>query len=315
MGERIIEPRATWAASRSLVRQVVARHPVATFLITCYAINWAVVVPALRIQGGLPFGLRLWESLGTIIGVALAAFLVVAATDGRVGVRDLASRCVRWRVGVRWYLIALLAMPIAIPLAATVIYGAAPLHNLASQWALLYTLLLPRLLVGIVLFNVAEEIGWMGFLPNRWQDRYGPLKASAMVTVPFTLFHLPVFFVEEGLRVALVLVAVFVIIHFGARVVMAWLYNNTGRSVLLVGLFHSAFDATLPAANKIVPGPSGTPALIGSGIVLAAAVVIIIVTRGRLAHQPRPVARPAEVAQPAATATGPTPSPSRTVEG
>lgn len=133
MGERIIEPRATWAASRSLVRQVVARHPVATFLITCYAINWAVVVPALRIQGGLPFGLRLWESLGTIIGVALAAFLVVAATDGRVGVRDLASRCVRWRVGVRWYLIALLAMPIAIPLAATVIYGAAPLHNLASQ--------------------------------------------------------------------------------------------------------------------------------------------------------------------------------------
>jgi uncharacterized protein len=307
MGERTIEHPATWAASRSWVRQVVARHPVASFLIICYAINWAVVAPALRIQGGLPFGLRLWESLGTIVGVALAAFLVVAAADGRAGLRDLASRCVRWRVGVRWYLVALLAMPIAIPLTATVLFGMTPLHNLAGQWTLLATLLLPRLLVGIVLFNVAEEIGWMGFLQDRWQDRYGPLKASALVTVPFTLFHLPVFFVEEGLRVALVLVLVFVIIHFGARVVMAWLYNNTGRSVLLVGLFHSAFDATVPAANRIVPGPDGTVALIGSGIVLVAAVVIILATKGRLSYQPRPVA------QPAAAAAGPTRSPNRTV--
>jgi membrane protease YdiL (CAAX protease family) len=265
---------------------------VAAFLLVCYAVNWAVVVPALRIQGGLPFGLRLWESLGTVVGVALAAFLVVAASEGRAGVRDLASRCVRWRVGARWYLVALLAVPVAILLAATVIYGAAPLHALARQWALLYTLLLPRLLVGIVLFNVAEEIGWMGFLQARWQDRYGPLRASALVTVPFTLFHLPVFFVDNGLMLALVFLPVYLVIHFGVRVVMAWLYNNTGRSVLLVGLFHSAFDATLPAANKVVPGPGGTAALIGSGIVVLAAVVITVATRGRLSYAPKPAARP-----------------------
>jgi hypothetical protein len=44
-------------------------------------------------------------------------------------------------------------------------------------------------------------------------------------------------------------------------------------------------------------------------------VVLVLVTRGRLSYQPRPVVRPAEVAQRAATATGPAPSPNRTVKG
>ncbi|MGH2750623.1 MAG: hypothetical protein ACRDK3_07090 [Actinomycetota bacterium] len=56
----------------------------------------------------------LCESLGTIFGVTLPAFLVIAATHGWAGVRDLASRSVRWRVGIRWYL---LGMPVAMTLA------------------------------------------------------------------------------------------------------------------------------------------------------------------------------------------------------
>ncbi len=103
---------------------------------------------------------------------------------------------------------------------------------------------------------------------------------------------------------ALVSLPVWTVVHLGARVVMAWLYNNSGRSVLLVGLFHSTFDATVWWANRIVPGAGGTAALLGSGIILVAAVVLVIATRGRLSCQPRPVAPPAELAQLAATATG-----------
>lgn len=126
MTERTIQPRAGRAASRSSTRQLVARHPVATFLIACYALNWLVVLPPLRVRGGLPFQLGLWESLGSILGVALLAFLVVAASGGRAGVRDLAGRCLRWRVGVRWYLVALVAPPVALPLGAAALFGAAP---------------------------------------------------------------------------------------------------------------------------------------------------------------------------------------------
>jgi hypothetical protein len=45
--------------------------------------------------------------------LALPAFLVTAATSGKAGVLDLLGRCLRWRGAVRWYLIALLGLPVA----------------------------------------------------------------------------------------------------------------------------------------------------------------------------------------------------------
>ena len=59
----------------------------------------------------LPFDLALYDSLGPRLGVALPAFVVVAVTGGRAGVRELASRCLRWRVGLRWYVFAFLSVP------------------------------------------------------------------------------------------------------------------------------------------------------------------------------------------------------------
>jgi membrane protease YdiL (CAAX protease family) len=48
----------------------------------------------------------------------------------------------------------------------------------------------------ILLNNVAEEIGWTGFVFARFQDRHGPLRAALLRTVFFWLFHVPSFYVE-----------------------------------------------------------------------------------------------------------------------
>jgi hypothetical protein len=65
----------------------VARHPVAAFLAMVFAVNVAVaLVPVLTRRDILPFDLALYESLGPIFGVALPAFIVVAAMHGRAGV-------------------------------------------------------------------------------------------------------------------------------------------------------------------------------------------------------------------------------------
>jgi hypothetical protein len=45
--------------------------------------------------------------------------------------------------------------------------------------------------------------------------------------------------------------------HLFARVVIMWLYNTTGRSVLLVGLFHASFNATVAGGGEFIPGPAG----------------------------------------------------------
>ena len=42
-----------------------------------------------------------------LFGPALAAIIMAAILGGRSGVKDLLKRVVRWRVGARWYVIAL----------------------------------------------------------------------------------------------------------------------------------------------------------------------------------------------------------------
>ena len=273
-------------APHSALRRLVARHPVAAFLVMVYAVNIAIALPAVRTYlPSLPFHL-VQSMLGHILGSAVPAFLVIAAMHGRAGVRP------------QWYLFALLGIPIGV--LASAILGLAGLRALVAQWPLLVTVAVPQLLLFIVLSNGPEEIGWMGFLQARLQEQHGPLKASLIVTLPFALYHLPGLMVDEGfglaqLHLALAELGVIAIFQLFGRVVMMWLYNNTNHSVLLVGMFHSAFDVTTQREfGAFIPAPAGTGTLIASGVVAVAAVLIVVFTRGRLSYKPEHVSKTAE---------------------
>ena len=86
---------------------------------------------------------------------------------------------------------------------------------------------LPALAIMIVLNNVAEEIGWTGFVFARFQDRHGPLRAALLTTAFFWLFHIPSTYVEtrSGATTALVL-GIFLLPHLGSRLITGWLYNS-----------------------------------------------------------------------------------------
>jgi membrane protease YdiL (CAAX protease family) len=154
----------------------------------------------------------------------------------------------------------------------------------------------------IVFYNVAEEVGWTGFLQARLQDRHGPLKASVIVTLPFALFHLPGWMVEfelglTQLHLALLLTGVFGISQLFGRVVIMWLYNNTNYSVLLVGIFHSSFNATVTEfGSAFIPVPAGSTFLIAAPVVAVAAVLIVVLTRGHFSYEPERTAQPADAA-------------------
>jgi membrane protease YdiL (CAAX protease family) len=296
------------AASHSALRRLIARHPVATFLVMVFTVNTAVaLVPVLTRRDILPFGLALYESLGPIFGVALPAFVVVAVAGGGDGVRDLARRSLRWRVAFRWYLFAFFSVPLAVLACTSAVFGLGLLDVLVKKWTLLFTAVLPQLLFLILFFIVAEEIGFMGFLQARLQERYGPLKASVIATLPFALYHLPGLMVETGLgltrfHVALGFLGILAILQMFGRVVIMWLYNATGYSVLLVGLWHSSFDATTSAFGRtfVVPGPAADAFLAGfvipSAVVAVLAVLVVVFTRGRLSYRPDRAPQPAAAA-------------------
>lgn len=81
------------------------------------------------------------------------------------------------------------------------------------------------------------------------------------------------------------------------RMLIMWLYNGSGRSVLIVGLFHSAFNMT--NGQKITPDllllPEGLASLLPSVAVMVLAVLLVVFTRGRLAYErARTTPRPTE---------------------
>jgi hypothetical protein len=222
----------------SSLRRLIARHPVATFLIMAFTVSITIAFVRLRTNGDIQSPLYEYPLvfLEHLFSVALPAFLVVAAIHGKAGVRDLARRSLRWRVGTRWYLLALLGLPIASVLCASVIYGVAPLNALVDNWQLLFTLILPTLLIRFAIFQLC------------------------------------------------------------GRFVNMWLYNNTNRSVLLVGMFHATYNTTTNTyAGEFIPVPAEPWFFIVSGVVAVAAVLIILITRGRLSYKPNYVSQIADV--------------------
>jgi hypothetical protein len=71
----------------------VKRQDLVVFLIPAFALSWWLWPIATPMH---PYG------------PVIAAFIVLALTRGRTGVRELLASIVRWRVGLRWYAVALL---------------------------------------------------------------------------------------------------------------------------------------------------------------------------------------------------------------
>jgi membrane protease YdiL (CAAX protease family) len=275
------------AADASPLRSWIGRHPIATFLVLVYATTAALVFvpngltePGLLPGAATPHGI--WEN---VLGSAVPAFLVTALVSGKAGVWDLARRSFAWRVPLRW-----VSDQPARSAADLVDRHHDPLWSGAAARSR------PELVAAsyrvpagigdlILLNNVAEEIGWTGFVFARFQDRHGPLRAALLTTVFFWLFHVPSFYVEtRSWATTALALGIFLLPHLGSRVITGWLYNSAGSSVLIAGLFHSMRNAIVNSTGlvAVVSLPQFEVLVIMAGIVVLAAAVIAVATRGRL---------------------------------
>jgi uncharacterized protein len=276
---------------------LLARHPLVAFFVMAYACSWLVWAP--WVLGGdgaglLPINISQTASgylnaTAILAGPTLAAFIMTATTEGREGVRRLLGRYVLWRVGLRWYMFALIGVPL-IMLLGTMVYSM-ELPNLGALGGPSYLLsyLLSFALVTVLGGPLLEEGGWRGFALPRMERLHGPLLASLILGILWALWHLPEFLVPSWTAAmgggSIVDITLFTITAVTFTVVITWVFNNTRASLLLAILVHASIDTfggTLAAIFPAKAVTSAFPYMIGFGVV---ALVLIVLTRGRLAYE------------------------------
>jgi membrane protease YdiL (CAAX protease family) len=278
----------------SSAQGAIARRPVLAFLVIAIVVGLAAAAPPAFTDIEIPpFGQPLYGVMSGLLGVGLAAFVVTAATAGRPGVADLLRRSFLWRVALRWYLLALFGVPVGATVLALAIYGGEALDAPRDGWPEAIAEVAAVFVLQLVLFQLAEEIGWTGFLQDRWQDRYSPLRLSAYVAFLWALWHVPDFFADEGWGIEqLVAAPIFLLVEFVAlffaRVIFVWLYAGTGRSVLLVAIMHASFDASISELSyDIVPGSNVARFLVLSAVIVLGGTAVIVATRGHFGGSDR----------------------------
>src|ERR671920_1383569 len=204
---------------------LIRRHPLVSFFVLAYVLSWW---PAIL------YVLDLAPQPIVGFGPFLAALVVLAITHGKTGVVTLLRRMVQWRVGPRWYAIALL-LPVAIALAAAglnLLSGAQfPSSIEFAGWtSILSTFLLLLLVPGIG--GTWEEPGWRGYALPRLQVGRSALVASLILWVGLVIWHLPLMIVGEIHWSDVVFILGFVI-------VFNWVFNNANGSVLILMLMHA----------------------------------------------------------------------------
>lgn len=171
----------------------------------------------------------------------IAASILVHREGGWAEVKRLLGRTFDHRriTRRRWYIPILLLMPAVLALqyawmVSTGVSASLPRGTVP---------LLPAYFLLFIIAGIGEEVGWSGYALDPLQDRYGALPAGILIGGAWALWHLvPYAFANPPIWVAGQCAATML-----TRVLMVWIYNNTGRSVFGMILFHAMINmVTIP---------------------------------------------------------------------
>lgn len=266
------------------IRHAIVRHPVVAYVLLAWFLSWTYWLSMLvRGQVATPGGAI--SHFPGLFGPMVAAFVITAIVGGRESVTDLIGRMFRWRVGLRWYLLA--GIPFGLFLLGVAVLAAtgAPVPTLddLASYSGLPMIGLPAVVVAAFAANgLGEEVGWRGFAQPRLEHRMSFLRASVVVAIVWAIWHVPSFPIIEGYRaMGVSIVPIFVFGLGSGAIVLGWLYDRSGGSILMAALFHLGLNmGTATLAGRGLPA-----ALATTGVMIWAA--LIVVTELRSGQRPR----------------------------
>jgi uncharacterized protein len=266
-----------------------------SYFLIAFGFSWLMFLPGpLMYYGVISLSddvVRLLAIAG-LLGPILSGCIMIALTEERPGIARLLRRIVCWRVGVRWYVFALVGLPVTMVLATFLRPGASESFDVSAEPFFLDYLraFISMVLIGGPLF---EEPGWTGFAQPRLQRLCGPLIGGLILGSLWALWHLPGFLIPSQdvtdipPRGTVLDFVVFALALMGLRLIIIWVVNNTRNSVFMAILLHASWNTFYSGALIRL---FHSPIVLGSYLNLAIAacalaLVLIAATRGRMGYR------------------------------
>lgn len=122
---------------------------------------------------------------------------------------------------------------------------------------------------------LAEELGWRGYALDRLLRRHTALTASLLVGAAWTVWHLPFYFTEGTIQQQAGVGSPDFWADMSARlplaVLFAWIYVNTGRSILSAVALHA-----LDNVASVLVDPRGAQLLVRLAVTTGLAVAVTV---------------------------------------
>jgi CAAX protease family protein len=237
------------------------------FILLVFALSvpfWLIgAVTGLQLLPGLPL------SALAAFCPAMAATILVHTEIGPAGVIALWRRAFDYQriTAKAWYVPIVLLMPGAMVLS----YALMRLMGMPLPNPQLSVLAAVAMFLAFFLGAVGEEIGWSGYIIDPLQARWTALEASVLLGLVWAAWH--VLALVQAHR-APAWMAWWCLGTVAQRVLIVWLYNNTGKSVFAAILFHD----TSSLSWQLFPnyGSHYDPRITGLLLAFTAAVITLV---------------------------------------
>jgi uncharacterized protein len=223
-----------------------------TFFGLAYLISWIIWLPlyghifGLHDLPELPFH----HALGGL-GPLTASFLTTWFYTNQDGVKQLLKKCMQ--VKPLLYMAIALLSPFILALLATIINyyidkTSVNLSGLFSSREFPEFNLLTFFIYNLIFFGLGEEAGWRGFALPIFQEKFNALTSSIILTVFWALWHWPLFFYRPGyISMDMAGITGWIFSLLTGSVLLTWLFNSAGASILICAVFHSTIDIAFTA--------------------------------------------------------------------
>ena len=258
------------------------------FLVLTFSVSWGLPAVGLllsRLFPGFAFSLDMYSPLyyAGVWGPAVAAVIVVGYVQGRSGLSAFGRRLLDWRFPMRWWVFALLGIPLLYFLAA-VGHWLTDTPDAMSGWNLSLAYLVGSTLARATA-GPMEELGWRGFAVPLLQRWLHPWTVIVVITALHSIWHAPVFLIGQfahfgtELPFGLALLR-FTLQIFAITVIFSIAYNATAGSLTLAVLIHLML-------NLAYPWKVDVELLTGQTVALATAALVMVAVTGRRWIQPK----------------------------